>query len=61
MRERAVVHTIERHLPVAPYDAEWEAVGRGTDPQIYLPVTRVEARIPWIFTALYVAQAVGCT
>ncbi len=52
-----VVHAIERRLPMAPYDAEWEAVGRGKNPDLFLPFTRVEARVPWVFAALYVAFA----
>jgi len=63
-----IIHALERHLPAAPFDAEWEAVGRGKDPKRLIPFTRVEQRIPWIFAALYVAlaawrvaQAVGWT
>src|SRR5215207_998331 len=34
-----VIHAIESRLPSSPYDAEWEAVGRGEDPMLYLPFT----------------------
>lgn len=49
-----VVHAMERLLPLAPYRAEWESVGRGEDPRRYLSFTRLELRVPWIFIALYV-------
>jgi hypothetical protein len=49
----AVIHRMEANLPVAPYDAEWVAVGQGKDPKKYLPFTHIEVRIPWIFIALY--------
>jgi hypothetical protein len=52
-----VVHAIESRLPVAPYDAEWEAVGRGEDKDLYLPFTHIEIHIPWVFAALYVLLA----
>jgi hypothetical protein len=29
-----VVHLIEKNLPSAPYDAEWEAIGRGEESKI---------------------------
>jgi hypothetical protein len=48
-----VIHLIEENLPLAPYDAEWEAVGRGHDPKKYLPFTHVEIYVPWIFAAIY--------
>ena len=40
---------MEQHLPLAPYDAEWEAVGRGEDSKLYKPFTHVEMVIPWYF------------
>jgi len=48
-----VIHCIEAHLPMAPYDAEWVAVGQGKDSKLYLPFTHIEIRIPWIFIGLY--------
>jgi hypothetical protein len=52
-----VVHAIESRLPVSPYDAEWEAVGRGKDPKLYLPFSHIETWIPWVFAALYILLA----
>lgn len=48
-----VIHEIEQLLPLSPYDAEWEAVGRGNNPKLYLPFTHVEMTIPWIFFSLH--------
>jgi hypothetical protein len=53
-----VIHAIESRLPAAPYDAEWDAVGRGEDKDLYLPFTHIEIYIPWVFAALYVLLAV---
>jgi len=50
-----VVHLMEQHLPLAPYDAEWEAVGRGKDSKLYKPFTHVEIAIPWVFFVLNLA------
>ncbi|MCI0561275.1 MAG: ABC transporter substrate-binding protein [Nitrososphaera sp.] len=49
----AVIHEIEKTLPLSPFDAEWEAVGRGKDPKRYLPFTHVEIRIPFVFLTLH--------
>jgi hypothetical protein len=48
-----VVHAIERQLPLRPYDSEWEAVGRGKNPKLYLPFTHVELLIPWVFMGFH--------
>ena len=48
-----VVHEIEKELPLSPYEAEWEALGRGKDPKLYLPFTRIEIWVPGIFGALH--------
>ena len=52
-----VVHAIESRLPASPYDAEWEAIGRGEDPKLYLPFTHIEVRVPWVFIVLYILLA----
>ena len=52
-----VVHLIERQLPLRPYDAEWESVGRGKDPRLYLPFTHVEIVVPWLFMAFHALLA----
>lgn len=48
-----IVHLLEKKLPVSPYDAEWEAVGRGKDHKLYHPFTHVEMSIPWVFFCLH--------
>jgi hypothetical protein len=48
-----VIHAIEKALPISPYDAEWEAVGRGKNEKLYKPFTDVEVNVPWIFVALH--------
>ncbi|MCG3157232.1 MAG: hypothetical protein DKINENOH_03864 [bacterium] len=50
-----VIHEIEKLLPLRPYDAEWEAVGRGEDKRLYLPFTHIEVSVPWVFMLLYLA------
>lgn len=49
-----VVHEMEKELPFAPFDAEWEAVGRGKNPKLYRSFTAVELTIPWVFVAIHV-------
>ncbi|MFL6264071.1 MAG: hypothetical protein ACJ76Y_30675 [Thermoanaerobaculia bacterium] len=41
-----VINTIERHLKAAIYSAEWEALGRGTDPKVYRSFTSREIWVP---------------
>jgi hypothetical protein len=48
-----VVHLIEQNLPLAPYDAEWEILGRGEDPKKYLPFSHIEMFVPWVFFGLH--------
>lgn len=48
-----VVHEIEKLLPISPFDDEWEKLGRGKDKSKYLPFTKIEIRIPWIFFSLH--------
>jgi len=50
-----VIHHIEQRLPIAPYDAEWEAVGRGEHPELYKSFTHIETKIPWVFFILNLA------
>jgi len=50
----AVVHEIEKRLPISPYDAEWEAVERGRNSKLYRPISHVEGGVPWIFLTLHV-------
>ena len=49
-----VIHEIEKELPFSPYEAEWEALGRGKDSKRYLPFTSIESYVPVIFGILHV-------
>ena len=55
-----VVHEIEAKLPISPYDAEWEAVGRGENRKLYLPFTHIEIFVPWIFLIIHVIVLFRC-
>ena len=48
-----VVRQLEKKLPVSPYDTEWEIVGKGKKPELYLPFTNIEMKVPWVFFALH--------
>jgi hypothetical protein len=48
-----VIHQIEQKLPLSPYDAEWEVLGRGQDPKKYNPFTHVEMLVPLVFLGLH--------
>ena len=49
----AVVHQMETLLPLRPYTAEWDLVGRGDVSRLYKPFTHIEIGVPWLFLALY--------
>jgi hypothetical protein len=60
-----VIHEIEKKLPAAPYDYEWEKLGRGNDPKKYRPLTTLEKHVPTSFifaycglTAIWIISAV---
>jgi hypothetical protein len=48
-----VIHEIEEKLPLSPYNAEWEILGRGKDSKRYLPFTHIERLVPWVFFGLH--------
>lgn len=48
-----VIHEIEEKLPLSPYNAEWEILGRGRDSKKYLPFTHIERLVPWVFFGLH--------
>ena len=48
-----IIREIEKKLPISPYDAEWQAVGKGKNAKLYLPFTHIELFIPWVFTILH--------
>ena len=48
-----VIHMIEKRLPLALYDTEWEMLGRGKKKDLYWPFSHIERRVPWIFIIIY--------
>ena len=48
-----VIHEIEKRLPISPYDAEWNAMGRGKNPQLYRPISHIERGVPYVFIGLH--------
>jgi hypothetical protein len=56
-----VIHMIEARLPIAPFNAEWKAIGSGKDPKKYKPFTHVEVLIPWVFMAIYIVGVITFT
>jgi hypothetical protein len=48
-----IILQLEALLPAAPYAAEWEALGKGRDPNLYLPLTRLENWVPALFGLLH--------
>ena len=47
-----IIQALECKLPARIFAAEWVALGRGKDPSKYMPFTKTEQRIPWIFGVL---------
>ncbi len=54
----AVIHEIEKHLPLALYKYEWKVLGEGKDKTKYYPFSHVELWIPRIFGILYLALGI---
>src|SRR5208282_2200561 len=50
----AVIHEIEKHLPLALYKYEWKVLGEGKDKRKYYPFSHIELLIPWVFGMIYV-------
>ena len=50
-----VVHEMEKRLPLSPYDAEWEFLGRGKNSDCYKPFTHIEIWVPRVFLGLHAA------
>lgn len=50
----AVIHAIEKRLPLSLYETEWEVLKRGEDRTVYWPFTHIELAVPWVFIGLYV-------
>ena len=48
-----LLQAVEAHLPLSLYKAEWDYMGRGTNPKRYKPLSHIEQAVPWIFVALH--------
>lgn len=48
-----VIHAIEKRLPLALYDTEWEILDRGKNKKNYWPFSHIELWVPWIFITIY--------
>jgi len=53
-----VIQRIEQKLPLAPYEAEWEALGGD---KLYQPLTHSEMLVPWVFFILNIAISLKAT
>jgi hypothetical protein len=53
-----VIHALERRLPAAVFEAEWEALGRGLDPERYKPISHLERMVPATFAVVYGVLAI---
>lgn len=49
-----VIHAIERKLPVALFETEWNLLGKGKDRKKYLAFSKIEKNIPLTFIVLYI-------
>jgi hypothetical protein len=55
----AVIHAIEKRLPLSLYATEWEVLKRGEDRSVYWPFTHIELAVPRIFILLYAVVVVA--
>ena len=53
-----VIHAIEKKLPLALYDYEWEVLGKGENKKLYYPFSHIELFIPWVFGILYFVMGI---
>ncbi len=55
-----VIGEYERLLPSSPFwRAEWTALGSGTDPKLYIELTKLEDRVPVVFGLIYIILTVA--
>jgi hypothetical protein len=54
-----VIHQMEKNLPVAPFDLEWNELGSGKNVKKYLPITYIENIVPISFGILYLVLALS--
>lgn len=49
----AVIHEVEKRLPLSLYSHEWNVLGQGKDTAKYYPFSHIELLIPWVFGIIY--------
>ncbi|MES2930220.1 MAG: hypothetical protein V4665_00330 [Patescibacteria group bacterium] len=50
----AIIHMLEKRLPIALFETEWELLGKGMDKRKYDPLSQIEKNIPLMFISIYV-------
>jgi hypothetical protein len=50
----ALIHKIEKELPIRLFFEEWEMLGKGEDVKKYFPISHVELLVPFVFLIFYV-------
>ena len=53
-----VIHKLERRLPIALFETEWELLGRMKDKKKYYPLSHIEKKIPVIFICMYIVFSI---
>lgn len=53
-----VIHEIEKNLPMALYEYEWNLLGGGKNKKLYYPFSHIELYIPWAFGIFYLVLGV---
>jgi hypothetical protein len=53
-----VIHAFERHLPAAPFWAEWVELDEGRNPSKYQSMAMIQWVIPVVFLVVYVLMFV---
>jgi hypothetical protein len=51
-----VITQVEKLLPIRPFSAEWEFLGRGNKISRYRPFSNVEILVPYIFFILHIVE-----
>ncbi|MDG6998199.1 MAG: hypothetical protein JRN15_03695 [Nitrososphaerota archaeon] len=54
-----VIHELEKRLPARIFEKEWEVLGKGEDPNVYMPLTNIERIIPILFVVVYLIFAIS--
>jgi hypothetical protein len=54
-----VIHTIEKQLPLHPFEAEWRILEKGEKSKLYIPFTNIELFVPCVFSLIYIFVLLG--